>query len=118
MPSKGGLDFPDRLLHGEAISIGIVLAFRLSTKLGLCPQSATDQVTKHFNSIGLPTEIKQIPGETLPKTSKLLILMSQDKKVVGGVMTFILVKDIGQAFITRDVARETVAEFLDEQLSA
>ena len=115
---EGWAGFSDRLLHGEAISIGIVLAFRLSTKLGLCPQSATDQVTKHFNSIGLPTEIKQIPGETLPKTSELLILMSQDKKVVGGVMTFILVKDIGQAFVTRDVARETVAEFLDEQLSA
>ncbi len=115
---EGWAGYSNRLLHGEAISIGIILAFRLSTKLGHCPQSATERVTKHFSSIGLPTEIKQIPGETVPKTSELLNLMSQDKKVVVGVMTFILVRDIGQAFITRDVAQKSVEEFLDEQLSA
>jgi shikimate kinase/3-dehydroquinate synthase len=107
--------YGDRLLHGEAIAIGAILAFRFSESLGLCPSGTASRVTSHFRDVGLPTEISNVPGQHRPQALELLKLMSQDKKIVGGVPAFILTKGIGEAFITRDVPRDKLAAFLTEQ---
>ena len=107
--------FSGRLLHGEAIAIGIGLAFRLSEQLGLVGNNSVARVETHFASIGLPTRIADIPGEPVPDAAMLLKIMGQDKKVRGGALTLILARGIGEAFITRDVAAKTVLDFLAGQ---
>lgn len=107
--------YSGRLLHGEGVSIGMVLAFGLSEKLGHCTRADVDRVVAHLSEVGLPTRISQIPGEGFG-VDELMALMAQDKKVKRGRLTFILAKGIGRAFIAGDVPIETVRSFLEEQI--
>ena len=104
--------FSDRLLHGEAIAIGICLAFRLSAELGQAAKESVARVETHFSALGLPTCIADIAGEARPGVEALLRLMGQDKKVADGKMTLILVRGIGKAFASRDVAGDHLRSFL------
>ncbi len=108
--------YSDRLLHGEGVAIGTVLAFRLSQELGLCRAGTAERVEAHFRAVGLPTTIKDVPGFETAEAGELVRLMGQDKKVVRGQLTLILVRDIGEAFITRDVSAGRVRAFLEGQL--
>jgi 3-dehydroquinate synthase len=109
--------YSERLLHGEGVAIGMCLAFRLSEALGECPLQTAARVAAHIKAIGLPTEIHDLPGSELPSSDLMVDLMGQDKKVRDGQLTFILARGIGEAFITRDVSRERVRDFLADQLS-
>jgi shikimate kinase/3-dehydroquinate synthase len=109
--------FSDRLLHGEAIAIGICLAFRLSEQLGFVGNNSLGRVETHFASLGLPTRIDEIPGSTGPDAQTLVKIMAQDKKVRSGRLTLILARGIGEAFITRDIGSEAVQEFLARQIA-
>lgn len=109
--------FSDRLLHGEAVAIGMAQAFRISEEMGLCPPGAAAEVTRHLTAAGLPTRAADIPGPGRPTASELIRLMGQDKKVRGGRMTFILARGIGQAFITRDVPMAALADFMEREVS-
>jgi 3-dehydroquinate synthase len=106
--------FSDRLLHGEAIAIGMRLAFTYSVERGLCPAEDATRVEQHFAAVGLPTEIDAIPGGK-PTTGELLRLMAQDKKVKGGKLALVLVRRIGEAFVEEDVAMEPLTEFLKKE---
>jgi 3-dehydroquinate synthase len=106
--------FSDRLLHGEGVAIGMVLAHGFSAKLGLAPSQDTGRIAAHLASAGLPTRLADIPGE-LPGTDFLMNAIAQDKKVVRGALTFILTRGIGQAFIERNVDAVAVTGFLEEQ---
>ena len=94
--------YSDRLLHGEAIAIGMRLAFTFSAEQRLCPAGDAERVERHLAAVGLPTRITDIPG---PPSSpeRLLELMAQDKKVKTGRLALVLVHGIGQAFVERDV---------------
>ena len=109
--------FSDRLLHGEAISIGLALAFSYSTKRGLMPSQETERAIAHLNSVGLPTKVSQIPGER-PTADRLMAQIAQDKKVKRGKLTFILSRGIGKAFVEPDVDPSDIRNFLTEQLAA
>lgn len=109
--------YSDRLLHGEAISIGMCLAFRFSAALGYCDAAVADRVRAHFVAVGLPTRISDIPGEK-PDIETLMKLMAQDKKVRQGKLTFILARDIGEAFIARDVPSDKVRAILAGEIGA
>jgi 3-dehydroquinate synthase len=106
--------YSSRLLHGEAVAIGMAQAFRFSERQKLCAQGTAARIEAHLRSVGLPTRLSDIPGD-LPGPEKLLDIMRQDKKAVAGKLTFILVRGIGEAFITRDVAEEDVLAFLAEE---
>lgn len=106
--------YSDRLLHGEGVSIGMVLAHDFSVERGLAPASDAERVLKHLEAIGLPTRISQIPGEPLSPEA-LVDHIAQDKKVTRGKLNFILTRGIGQAFIAKDIPREDVQEFLTRQ---
>ena len=109
--------YSDRLLHGEAIAIGMSIAFRFSAALGYCTEAAADRASAHFRAVGLPTRIDEIPGDK-PDIDAMMKLMAQDKKVRHGKLTFILVRDVGEAFIARDVPSETVRAFLGGEIGA
>ncbi len=108
--------YSDRLLHGEAVAIGCQLAFDLSARLGLCPQEAPSRVAAHFASMGMRRRLSDIPGD-LPDAEGLVRLMEQDKKVRDGRIAFVLVRDIGAAFVARDVELGTVRALLAEALA-
>jgi 3-dehydroquinate synthase len=107
--------YSDRLLHGEAIAIGMSIAFRFSAALGYCNEAAADRASAHFRAVGLPTRIDEIPGDK-PSIDAMMKLMAQDKKVRHGKLAFILVRDVGEAFIARDVPSETVRTFLGGEI--
>ena len=109
--------YSDRLLHGEAIAIGMCLAFRLSAQLGYCGQEDADRVAAHFAAVGLPTRIVDIPGAK-PDVAGLMRLMAQDKKVRHGRLTFILARAIGEAFIAHEVPPERISDFLAGEIAA
>jgi 3-dehydroquinate synthase len=105
--------FSSRLLHGEGVSIGMVLAHGFSAKLGLAPSQDTGRIAGHLRRAGLPTRLQDIPGE-LPPTNVLMDAIAQDKKVVRGALTFILTRGIGQAFIEHNVEADAVRGYLEE----
>ena len=108
--------YSDRLLHGEAVSIGMVQAFKFSEQLGYCAKGTNERVIKHLKRAGLPTHVSEISGTLSPK-EKLVELMRQDKKAVGGKLTFILAKSIGETFIAKNLAESEVIAFLEKDLN-
>lgn len=108
--------YSDRLLHGEGVAIGCELAFDLSARLGLCSQEAPSRVAAHFAAMGMRHGLADIPG-ALPDAEALVALMGQDKKVRDGKLAFILARDIGAAFVARDVDLGTVRTLLAEALA-
>jgi 3-dehydroquinate synthase len=108
--------FSGALLHGEAISLGMVLAFAFSARLGLSPPADAERVARHFAMVGLPTRLAAAPGG-VPDVDQLMELMAQDKKVRRGMLTFILARGIGASFIAPAIDAAEVRSFLMEQLA-
>jgi 3-dehydroquinate synthase len=113
---EAGAGFSDRLLHGEAIAIGIAMAFAFSARLRLVPPADADRAQRHLADVGLPTRASDVPGG-VPDLDTLMDLIAQDKKVKRGKLTFILARAIGQAFVANDVDAAEVRAFLAEQLA-
>lgn len=107
--------YSDRLLHGEGVAIGCALAFETSMRLGLCSQEAPSRVREHLAAMGMKRDLADIPGD-LPDAEGLIALMGQDKKVVGGRITFILARAIGEAFVAREVDMDVVKGVLADAL--
>ena len=99
------------LLHGEAVALGMVLAFELSVEMGLCPAEDLERVRRHLATVGLPTTLKQVGLDGMGET--LVAHMAQDKKMEGGRLTFILARGIGKSYLDRNVDMERVKALLD-----
>jgi 3-dehydroquinate synthase len=108
--------YSSRLLHGEGVAIGMAQAFRFSEGEGLCPPGTAARVATHLAAVGLPTKLSDIAGGKADADT-LLRLMGQDKKVRDGKLTFILVRDIGQAYVARDVDPAKIRAFLDREIA-
>ncbi|MBC2772721.1 3-dehydroquinate synthase [Rhizobium sp. AQ_MP] len=102
-----------RLVHGEGVSIGMVLAHRFSARMNLASPDLADRVKAHLKAVGLPTRMAEIPGE-LPPTEVLMDAIAQDKKVKSGKLTFILTRGLGQSFVADDVPASEVQRFIEE----
>jgi 3-dehydroquinate synthase len=109
--------YSDRLLHGEAIAIGMRLAFTFSVEQRLCPAADAARVERHLAEVGLPYRITGMQGPP-PTPEELLKLMAQDKKVKGGKLALVLVRGIGQAFVERNVPMEKLTAFLARECGA
>ena len=107
--------FGDALLHGEAVAIGMVLAFDLSARLGLCRPADAERVRRHLSELGLPVGLHGLADRSW-SADGLLAHMARDKKVRGGKLGLVLVRGIGEAFVTRDVAAEDIRAVLDAGL--
>lgn len=108
--------FSDRLLHGEAVALGMVLAARYSVRRGWLPDGAAHRLTRATDLAGLPSEISAL-GLTCDG-ERLVYHMRHDKKMDAGTLPFILLRTIGEAFVATDVDLADVARFLDTQLQA
>jgi 3-dehydroquinate synthase len=109
--------YSDRLLHGEAVAIGCQLALDTSAALGLCPQEAPSRLATHLAAMGMKHRLADIPGP-LPDADGLITLMEQDKKVLAGRMAFVLVHDMGRAFVTREADLAVVHRVIADGLAA
>jgi 3-dehydroquinate synthase len=109
--------FGQTLLHGEGVSIGMVLAFDLSVKLGLCPAEDARRARAHLASVGLPVRPTDIPGVAW-NVDELIRSMAKDKKVSDGRITFILANGVGKAFTRRDVDADAVRAVLADSVTA
>ncbi|MCP4184015.1 MAG: 3-dehydroquinate synthase [Hyphomicrobiales bacterium] len=104
-----------RLVHGEGVAIGTVLAYEFSNKMNICDADSVARVKRHFSEVGLPISIAEIPGH-MPGPKQLLGYISQDKKVTKGELTFILTKGVGKSYIANNVIASEVQSFLEEKL--
>ncbi len=105
-----------RLVHGEAVAIGLALAFRFSQRLGLCPGQDAMRVSRHLDHVGLPSRLQQVPGGA-GSAEEIVAAMAQDKKVKRGALTFILARGIGRSFIAPGIAAEDVRGFIADELA-
>ncbi len=110
--------YGDSLLHGEAVAMGMVLAFDLSVRLKLCPAEDAARVRAHFNAVGLRTALPRTGVHGPITVERLIGHMGQDKKNQDGAITFILAHRIGEAFTTRVVPRAALEQALAAALVA
>ncbi len=94
------LNYDNRMLHGEAVAIGCLMAFRLSVMLGYCDEADYQLVRKHQERLGYPVTL---PTFTNWSVDTLLAAMYKDKKADHNALNLVLVKGIGKAFIAKDV---------------
>jgi 3-dehydroquinate synthase len=105
---------PD-VLHGEAVALGMVLAFRYGASEGITSPAIAEKVAKVIAASGLPVELSEVPGGPYD-AGQLAELMKQDKKARGGRVPLILARDIGQSYIHPDADLASVAAFLAGEL--
>ena len=103
--SEAGLG---QLLHGEAVAIGMVLAFRFSAECGHCPAADAERVTAHLAAAGLPTRL----ADGGVRGNRLIEWMARDKKNSGGALALVLTRGIGKAYLDRSIDPRRLAAFL------
>jgi 3-dehydroquinate synthase len=113
---EAGCGYSSRLLHGEAVALGMVMAFDFSARKGLASQEEARRVHAHLAAVGLPTHVREVAGG-VPGVDLLMDLITQDKKVKRGTLTFILARGIGKAFIEHNVDPAEIRAFLNEALA-
>ena len=105
------------MLHGEAIAAGMGLAFDLSVEMGLCAPQAADRCKSHLQASGLPSDQASLPAGNAP-AEILFGHMKNDKKILNGVMHFVLARAIGDAFVHNDVPESVVTKLLERGFDA
>ncbi len=108
-------NFDGRIIHGEAVSIGICLAFKLSNKLCFCSTDDTKKVINLFQKSKLPTSLNDIKKLSI-STSGMIQKFKLDKKNRKNELTFILNKRIGESFIKHNVSVNVLTQFLNEEI--
>ena len=103
--------FGDTLLHGEAVTIGMAQAFRYSALNLDCSEEDEARAIAAIRHAGLPTRMGEIRNAPFD-AERLLTHMGHDKKAEGGTLTFVLVHGIGDAYVAKQVDRDSIAEFL------
>ncbi len=99
-------------VHGEAVAAGCVLAAQLSQEMGHLSKADVTRTTRLFAAFDLPVK----PPKT--DASKLVSHMQRDKKNEGGLVTLVLLKRLGEAYLDRSVSAATLAAFLASKISA
>ena len=110
--------YDGRLLHGEGVSIGIIMAMELSAWMNVCPREDVAYVKAHFESVGLPTSPQQIGNGFKISVDTMIETMRRDKKAKDDKITFVLMRGIGEAFVTQDVPEDLVHEVVTDALKS
>ena len=110
--------YDGQVLHGEAVAVGMSLAFRHSVRLGLCDPAVVGRVENHLAGVDLPVSPLQVMGQQLPSIDGLMARMASDKKAEGGSLTLILANGIGESFVAKGADATAVEQTWQEALSA
>ncbi|NBW86129.1 MAG: 3-dehydroquinate synthase, partial [Planctomycetia bacterium] len=98
-----------RLLHGEAVAMGMARAARLAAALGRVPQELVDRQDRLIEAFGLPTD----PGTAGSFDPELLLaIMGRDKKTLDGRLRFVLPSRIGSVNIVENIDADAVRRIL------
>lgn len=111
---EGAYGYSDKLLHGEAVALGMALAFDYSVRLGLCKTEDAARVKAHLKASGLPASMADLPDENIT-AEDLMTLMQQDKKREAGKLTLILAYGIGEAHIVKNADTDDLLAFWKEK---
>ncbi len=95
-----------QIKHGAAVAIGMVAAARISSKMGMLTESEVARLKSLIEQAGLPTAIPNL------KVKEIVQAMRHDKKVLHDKVRFVLLKTIGDAFVTDEVSPALVEEVL------
>jgi len=100
-----------KILHGEAVALGMALAFRFSAELGHCPAADVERVIAHLGDAGLPVRLADVG---LARQGPALVeWIRRDKKNSTGKLALVLVRGIGRAFLDRSVEEARLTAFLE-----
>ena len=110
------MGYDGRLLHGEAVAIGTKLAAETSVRQGWLERQEASRIEQHFKALGLSCDFKSFDGAHVT-VEALLDHMTRDKKVKDGQSTFVMLSEIGKAFLTKEVDKQTVSDLLAESLN-
>ncbi len=105
-------NYSNKLRHGEAVAVGIIMALEFSCFLKICQREELIRVKKHFEQIGLMTSIKQIKKHW--DKEELVNNMKSDKKNEDDKIIFILLAEIGKSLVKKDVAIKDIIKFLNK----
>jgi 3-dehydroquinate synthase len=108
--------FNGDLLHGEAVALGMVAALNLSKITGSCNGQEVDRVSFHLKSVGLPVNLSFLDKFSRWNVDTLLKHIDHDKKVLDGKIRFILLKEIGNSYITSEVDPNNVSAIISQSL--
>ncbi|MDC0093038.1 3-dehydroquinate synthase [Alphaproteobacteria bacterium] len=108
-------NYDGKIIHGEAVAIGICMAFKFSSKFNFCSMSDTERVINIFKKSKLPTSLSDIPDLKITPL-KMVEKFKYDKKTRNNRLTFILNKKIGNSFIKYDVNVNDLIEFISEEI--
>jgi shikimate kinase/3-dehydroquinate synthase len=97
--------------HGEAVSMGLVAAANLSARLGFCDRSLQERIEYILGSVHLPT---RIPSHLKPEV--LLQAMQRDKKKRAGQLRLILIRGVGQVFVSDEVSNQNILDTISTLL--
>ena len=114
---EGAFGYSEKLLHGEAVGLGMSLAFDYSVRIGMCTEDDAIKAKTQIAASGLPSKCADLKDSHVT-AADLMRLMMQDKKREAGKLTLILAKGIGDAHIVKDVDTIDVLEFLKEKTAA
>jgi len=100
-----------RYLHGEAVSLGMLIAADLSQRLGLIDIAVKERVCDMLGRAGLPTQAPRVGAD------KIMELMQMDKKVLAGRVRLVLMQGLGRALVTADYAQAALDATLEEHFA-
>ena len=103
---EAGLGY-GKWLHGEAVAAGMMLAGRLSVLAGDLKQAEWDRLQQLLIKIGLPVDAPKLGRD------RYIELMGYDKKVLDGKLRLILLRKLGEAYVTSDFSKELLVEVLN-----
>ena len=109
LEAMGG--YSDALLHGEAISAGLLMAHEFSHLQGLCPGQDVERLRMHLQNLGMPV-LDELPAALKNDSEALFRYMMQDKKNKNNDLTLILTKGIGKSYVEKSADKQAVAKFL------
>jgi len=94
--------------HGEAVSLGMIAATRISEKLGFINQNSVKRLKELLGAIGLPVKMEKVDE------NKFWDVLYRDKKIKAGELIFLLPREIGKVFLTSEVPPGMIKEVFRE----
>jgi 3-dehydroquinate synthase len=104
--------YDGRLLHGEAVGLGLVLAAKLSQEMGLIGSADVERMTRLVKRANLPVKVSDVQGFAPPSVDDVVNIMRRDKKARGGQMVFVVLEKIGLANLRQDIDEQMVRKVL------